>query len=153
MSSTMTPDSKSTQHHGPAAGNGQSSASLGGSSRQAAISAVTNYRPTTAPLNFAETPTQELFAANVFSKTVMKERLPKAIFKSLMKTIESGEKLDPSVADVVASAMKDWAIEKGATHYAHVFYPADRADRREARQLPRARRRRRRDRRVQRQDS
>ena len=91
--------------------------------RQAAISAVTNYKPTTAALNFSETPAREIFCANVFSKAVMKERLPKAVYKSLLKTIESGEKLDPSMADIVASAMKDWAIEKGATHYAHVFYP------------------------------
>ena len=53
----------------------------------------------------------------------MKDRLPKTIYKSVMQTIESGSKLDATVADVVASAMKDWAIEKGATHYAHVFYP------------------------------
>ena len=53
----------------------------------------------------------------------MKDRLPKPVFKSLKKTIETGAKLDPTVADAVASAMKDWAIEKGATHYAHVFYP------------------------------
>ncbi len=53
----------------------------------------------------------------------MQKRLPKPVFKSLKKTIERGEKLDPTVADVVATAMKDWAIEKGATHYAHVFYP------------------------------
>ena len=53
----------------------------------------------------------------------MKNRLPKPVFKSLKKTIKTGEKLDPALADIVASAMKDWAIEKGATHYAHVFYP------------------------------
>ena len=65
----------------------------------------------------------EVFGANVFSKSVMKQRLPKAIFASLMATIDHGETLDASVADVVAVAMKDWALEKGATHYAHVFYP------------------------------
>ena len=91
--------------------------------RMAAISAVTNYKPLSPPLDFAKTPAQQLFATNVFSKTVMKDRLPKPIYKSLMKTIEAGEKLDPAIADIVASAMKDWAIEKGATHYAHVFYP------------------------------
>lgn len=74
-------------------------------------------------VDYSEVSTQELFAVNVFGKKVMKERLPKPIFKSVLKTIESGEKLDPSVADMVASAMKDWAIEKGATHYAHVFFP------------------------------
>jgi len=89
----------------------------------AAISAVTNYRSTEPALNFVDTPARSLFAANVFDKSQMKERLPKAIFKSLCKTIDAGEKLDPAIADVVASAMKDWAIDKGATHYAHVFYP------------------------------
>ncbi|MEQ8788108.1 MAG: glutamine synthetase III [Pirellulaceae bacterium] len=89
----------------------------------AAIAAVTNWRPTSSPLSFVETPAQELFSCNVFSLKLMKDRLPKPVYKSLMKTIETGEKLDASAADVVASAMKDWAIEKGATHYAHVFYP------------------------------
>ncbi|HTI51753.1 MAG TPA: glutamine synthetase III, partial [Planctomycetaceae bacterium] len=93
------------------------------SARMAAISAVTNWQPTAPPLNFVETPAKELFCSNVFNRSVMKERLPKPVFKSLMKTIELGAKLDPAVADMVASAMKDWAIEKGATHYAHVFFP------------------------------
>jgi glutamine synthetase len=53
----------------------------------------------------------------------MQKRLPKLVFKSLMATIEHSKPLDPTVADVVAAAMKDWAMEKGATHYAHVFYP------------------------------
>ncbi len=91
--------------------------------RQAAISAVTNYKPTTAPLNFLETPTKEIFGCNTFSDGVMRDRLPKHIYKMVRKTIKQGEKLDPVVADAVATAMKDWAIGKGATHYAHVFYP------------------------------
>ena len=94
-----------------------------GSARNAAIAAVTNYSPSGPPMNFIDTPTQELFGANIFSKAEMKARLPKAIYKLVVKTIETGEKLDPSVADVVATAMKDWAIGRGATHYAHVFYP------------------------------
>ena len=53
----------------------------------------------------------------------MQKRLPKSVYKSVMATIEHGAMLDPAVADAVASAMKDWALEKGATHYAHVFYP------------------------------
>ncbi len=53
----------------------------------------------------------------------MQLRLPKSVFKSVVATIEKGAKLDPAVADSVASAMKDWAMAKGATHYAHVFYP------------------------------
>ncbi len=95
----------------------------GGSARQAAVSAVTNYKPAASPMNFVESPARDLFSANVFCKSTMRERLPKAVFKSLLKTIEDGQKLDPTTADVVASAMKDWAIEKGATHYAHVFFP------------------------------
>ncbi len=95
----------------------------GNKARLHAVSAVIDYKPISAPLNFAETPTQELFASNVFSTAVMQERLPKPVYKSLMETIEKGKPLDTSTADVVAAAMKDWAIEKGATHYAHVFYP------------------------------
>ena len=95
----------------------------GSTARFQAIQAVTNYKPISAPLNFAETPSNELFGTNVFSVRVMKDRLPKSVFKSLMKTIELGEPLETSIADTVAAAMKDWAIEKGATHYAHVFYP------------------------------
>ena len=53
----------------------------------------------------------------------MQKRLPKSVYKSVMATIEHAAPLDPVVADAVASAMKDWALEKGATHYAHVFYP------------------------------
>ncbi len=95
----------------------------GSTSRLQAIKAVTNYRPISPPLNFAETPSSELYGSNVFGLTEMQKRLPKQVFRSLKRTIEKGEKLDCSVADTVASAIKAWAIEKGATHYAHVFYP------------------------------
>lgn len=88
-----------------------------------AISAIINYQPSHAPLNFSETKPTEVYGANVFSDKVMKERLPKHVYKSLKNTIAFGEKLDASIADVVANAMKDWAIEKGATHFTHVFYP------------------------------
>ncbi|MDF2878325.1 MAG: Glutamine synthetase type protein [Clostridia bacterium] len=66
---------------------------------------------------------KEIFGSSVFNETVMQARLPKSIFKSLKKTIAEGRELAPEVADVVASAMKDWAIEKGATHYTHWFQP------------------------------
>jgi glutamine synthetase len=88
-----------------------------------AISAITNFKPSAPPLNFHELSSHDYYGANVFSMSEMQKRLPKQVFKSLKKTIESGAKLDPTVADVVATAMKEWAIEKGATHYAHVFYP------------------------------
>ena len=95
----------------------------GSASRMNAIAAVTNYVPLAEPLNFKETTTSQIFGVNVFNRTVMRERLPKEIFKKMMRTMEKGEKLDPSIADVVAAAMKDWAIERGATHYTHVFFP------------------------------
>ncbi|MCQ2577998.1 MAG: glutamine synthetase III [Treponema sp.] len=65
----------------------------------------------------------EEFGCMVFNETTMKERLPKDTFKALMRTIKDGEKLDITVANVVANAMKDWAIEKGATHFTHWFQP------------------------------
>ena len=64
-----------------------------------------------------------MWATDVFSLSKMQACLPKGVYKSLKKTIQSDAKLDPSVADIVASAMKDWAISKGALYYAHVFYP------------------------------
>jgi glutamine synthetase len=65
----------------------------------------------------------EVFGVNVFSLTAMQKRLPKSVYRSVLSTIERSTPLDPDVADAVASAMKDWALEKGATHYAHVFHP------------------------------
>ena len=64
-----------------------------------------------------------LFGANVFSDKVMEERLPKKVYKELRKTIDEGKDLDYMTAEVVAEAMKDWAVEKGATHYTHWFQP------------------------------
>ena len=65
----------------------------------------------------------DIFGENVFSDKVMQERLPKKIYKELHKTIDEGKELDPIVAEAVAEAMKQWAIEKGATHYTHWFQP------------------------------
>ena len=64
-----------------------------------------------------------IFGCMVFNDEVMRERLPKEVYKSLTKTIATGRTIDASIADVVANAMKDWAIEKGATHYTHWFQP------------------------------
>ena len=94
----------------------------GSAARLQAIGAVNAFSPPAEIFPNAEAP-GEIFGQNVFTKLDMQARLPKAVFKSVMATIEHSEPLDPSVADVVASAMKDWAMEKGATHYAHVFYP------------------------------
>lgn len=65
----------------------------------------------------------DIYASDVFSDAVMRERLPKKVYQSLKATIQTGSDLDPQIADVVASAMKDWAVEKGATHFAHWFHP------------------------------
>ena len=65
----------------------------------------------------------EIFGSMVFNEAVMKERLPKETFKALKKTMDEGIPLDMSVANTIANAMKDWAVEKGATHYTHWFQP------------------------------
>ncbi|MCP9853907.1 glutamine synthetase III [Synechococcus sp. HJ21-Hayes] len=65
----------------------------------------------------------EIWASDVFTLDKMKEALPRSVFKSIQKTIREGGKLDPSVADSVAMAMKEWATSRGALYYAHVFYP------------------------------
>ena len=65
----------------------------------------------------------EIFGSMVFNDQKMQERLPKSTYKALKKTIQNGEPLDLSVANVVAAAMKDWAVEMGCTHYTHWFQP------------------------------
>ncbi len=65
----------------------------------------------------------ELFGSNVFGDAVQRARLPKNVYKKLRQTIDDGKELDPTIADVVANAIKDWAIEKGATHFCHWFQP------------------------------
>ncbi|MBV8486721.1 MAG: glutamine synthetase III, partial [Planctomycetaceae bacterium] len=69
------------------------------------------------------TPIPQLFGINVFSNDVMKSRLPEDIYKALQETIKKGAPLDPSIADVVAAAMKEWALERGVTHFTHWFQP------------------------------
>jgi glutamine synthetase len=94
----------------------------GNAVRLAAITNVEAYAPPAISFDPGEEP-GEIFGSNVFTKAEMQARLPKAVYKSIVATIEKGTKLDPAVADTVAVALKDWALEKGATHYAHVFYP------------------------------
>ena len=65
----------------------------------------------------------ELFGTNVFSVSVMRERLPKKVFAEVTNVMENGGSISMSTADVVANAMKNWALEKGATHYTHWFQP------------------------------
>ena len=91
--------------------------------RQAAISAIVSSKHQLNRLDFKKTHFKDLFGVNVFHEGEMRARLPKPVYRSLMKTIKLGETLDPNVADAVATAMKDWAIERGATHYTHIFQP------------------------------
>jgi len=66
---------------------------------------------------------EEIFASNVFTMGTMKERLPKEVYEEIESVIENGGELSPATADIVAAAMKEWAVEKGATHYTHWFQP------------------------------
>lgn len=90
--------------------------------RKDIIEAIANYKPDTTANRFTPNRASD-FGCLVFNDKVMKERLPRDVYKSLRKTIQLGQSLEPSVADVVAATLKDWAIEKGATHFTHVFYP------------------------------
>jgi glutamine synthetase len=91
--------------------------------RYAALQAIAAANYQLQKVNFTETHMKDLFGENVFSEAVQQERLPKPVFKALQKTIKQGAPLDPAIADTVASAMKDWAIERGATHFTHQFQP------------------------------
>src|SRR4051794_6912724 len=91
--------------------------------RQEAIRSIACARHQLNRVDFKTIHIKDLFGTNVFNEEVQRQRLPKPIFKALQKTIRQGAPLDPTVADNVAAAMKDWAIEKGATHFTHIFQP------------------------------
>src|SRR3982751_6315188 len=91
--------------------------------RQEAIRAIACAKHNLNRVDFKKTHVKDLFGVNVFNEEVQRQRLPKPVFKLLQKTIKQGAPLDPNIADNVAAAMKDWAIEKGATTYTHLFQP------------------------------
>jgi glutamine synthetase len=91
--------------------------------RQEAIRAIAGTKHQLNRVDFKKTHIKDLYGVNVFNEAVQRQRLPKPIFKALQKTIKQGATLDPAIADSVATAMKDWAMEKGATHYTHLFQP------------------------------
>ena len=93
------------------------------SARTDAIKAIATTRHKLNNVDFKTNHLKDLFGANVFSVDIMQQRLPKTVFKSIMQTINEGAPLDPAIADAVASAMRDWALEHGATHYTHLFQP------------------------------
>ena len=91
--------------------------------RQKLIQAIVSTKHQLNRVDFRTTNVMELYGANVFNEAAQRERLPKAVFKAFQKTIRLGRPLDPTVADAMAAAMKDWAMEKGATHFTHQFQP------------------------------
>ncbi len=94
-----------------------------GNARQKAIEAIANTEYDLNQIDFRAEALKDLYGSLVFSEEVQKNRLPKPVFKALQKTIKQGVPLDPTIADAVASAMKDWALEHGATHFTHQFQP------------------------------
>src|ERR1700733_577069 len=91
--------------------------------RQLAIASVTAWKSDGSRVSHHEDGIGADFGANVFSDKAMRERLPDKVYKALRETIKKGAPLDSTIADAVAEAMRDWAIEKGATHYTHWFQP------------------------------
>jgi glutamine synthetase len=92
-------------------------------SRTNAIASIASQPRLAGTFDFRSENLDQIYGQNVFSLDKMEKRLPKGVFKALRNAIENGAKIDNSAADIVAAAMKDWALERGATHYAHVFYP------------------------------
>ncbi len=91
--------------------------------RSSAIASIAGRTPTEQSVNFTDHSPKNVFGSNTFSLAVMKELLKADTYSSVLKTIKDGQKLSEHVADEVADAMRSWAVSKGATHYAHVFYP------------------------------
>jgi len=91
--------------------------------RQEAIKTIASTQPVKSDVDHTKTSISELYGENVFNMGLMRKVLPKNVFASLVRTIEKGEKLDSTNADAIASAMKEWAVAKGATHYTHQFQP------------------------------
>ena len=93
------------------------------SARAAAVAAIAARKSQDASVNFIEETPETVFGSNTFSLAVMKETLKPATYKAVVETVQNGAKLPEGVADEVAEAMKNWAVSRGATHFAHVFYP------------------------------
>jgi len=94
-----------------------------GIQRSEAIQHIRSRTPVKSSIDYTQTPVSEIFGINVFGRNIMRTLLPKNVYKSLTRCIDMGEPLDPALADIVANAMKDWAISKGATHFTHWFHP------------------------------
>jgi glutamine synthetase len=98
---------------------------MGSSSSNDAIRSITSWGMSLAPRTSAATPKKptEEFGSLTFNEEVQRARLPKDVYRALRRAVAQGEAIDPNVADIIASALKDWAVEHGATHYTHWFQP------------------------------
>jgi len=97
--------------------------SANASGRKRAVASIADRQPLATSIDYASHPVNEIFGTNVFNRQTMRAVLPKAVYKAVVRCLDHGEQLDPSMADTVANAMKDWAIARGATHYTHWFVP------------------------------
>src|SRR5439155_22963266 len=91
--------------------------------REAAAAAITSWPVSGRRAPRSTMSIRQLFGVNVFSDEVMRSRLPENVYKGLRNTLKKGAPLDPTIADVVAATMREWAMERGATHYTHWFQP------------------------------
>ncbi|MFN8551726.1 MAG: glutamine synthetase III [Candidatus Obscuribacterales bacterium] len=114
--STMTENKKAHSHRN--GGNNTHS-----SSRRAAIQAIQSREPVSASVDYTRTTVSEIYGSNVFNRHIMRTMLPKAVYKAVLRCLDHGERLDSNHADIVANAMKDWAISKGCSHFTHWFMP------------------------------
>jgi glutamine synthetase len=114
--STMTENKKTHPHRN----GGNSHAS---SSRKAAIQSIQNREPVNASVDYTRNSVSEIYGSNVFNRHIMRTMLPKAVYKAVLRCLDQGERLDANHADIVANAMKDWAISKGCSHFTHWFMP------------------------------
>lgn len=91
--------------------------------RYETIQTISNIQPRGGQISYADAHVREIYAEHVFNESVQRQRLPEDVFKKLQKTIKAGDELDPGVSNSIALAMRDWAIEHGATHFTHWFQP------------------------------
>ena len=104
--------------------------------RKSALQAIASTRHELNRIDFKKIRLKDLFGELVFNESVQRERLPKPVYKALQRTIKNGDPLDADIADAVASSMLDWALEKGATHFTHLFQPDRKSTRLNSSHIP-----------------
>jgi glutamine synthetase len=94
-----------------------------GTARKSAIQAIQMRDQAVPTVDHTSQPISEIYGSNVFNLNTMRQLLPKNVYKAVLRCLDHGERLDPGIADIVANAMKDWAVARGATHFTHWFHP------------------------------